>query len=557
MAESSNQNLQNQPVSDSSADNNYGDDCEYSDGTLRYIEQMLMEEEIDEQTHMLQESLDLQAKERSFYELLGQKYPLSPTLDYDVYLRKGFDDASKFLPSGNKNRHAGETDTEEEERSKKVAGVYTEFNDVPKEEFDYVVLTTVGELKKKFEAYRANLLEAGSKTRRRGCGTVKKQRNKEETIDLRSHLIECAQLITAGDDQAANECLKQIRTHSSPLGDGLQRLAHYFANGLEARLAGTGSHIHKALLSKRITASDYLRAYYTYTASCPFHKVSIFAFNMSILLKSEKAMTVHFLDFGILYGFRWPSFIQSLAEREGGPPKLRITGIDFPQPGFRPGERVEETGRRLARYAEMFNVPFEFKAITQKWETIKIEDLMIEEGEFVAVICMFRAQYLPDETFTEESSRTMVLNLIRKINPDIFIHGIVNVNYTMPLFLSRFREALYHYSAMYDMVEATIPREKPERLLIERDLIGSEALNLIACEGCERVERGETYKLWQVRHLKAGFMQVPFEREVIDRAKYMFSKFYHREFVIDETNEWILMGWKGRTLYALSCWQPV
>nr|GLL26845.1 scarecrow-like protein 9 [Ipomoea trifida] len=79
-------------------------------------------------------------------------------------------------------------------------------------------------------------------------------------------------------------------------------------------------------------------------------------------------MKVHIIDFRILYGFQWPTFIQRIAARDGGPPKVRITGIEFPQPGFRPAERIEErieeTGRCLADYAKSFTVPFEYNAIS-------------------------------------------------------------------------------------------------------------------------------------------------------------------------------------------------
>ena len=86
---------------------------------------------------------------------------------------------------------------------------------------------------------------------------------------------------------------------------------------------------------------------------------------------------MHIVDFGILYGFQWPSLIQSLASRPGGPPMLRITGIDFPQPGFRAAERIEETGRRLADYAKSFGVPFEYHAIATKWENLDVEELSL------------------------------------------------------------------------------------------------------------------------------------------------------------------------------------
>ena len=61
----------------------------------------------------------------------------------------------------------------------------------------------------------------------------------------------------------------------------------------------------------------------------------------------ENETRLHIDDFGILYGFQWPSLIQQLSARPGGPPKLRITGIDLAEPGFRPAQRVEETRRRL------------------------------------------------------------------------------------------------------------------------------------------------------------------------------------------------------------------
>ncbi|GFP90777.1 scarecrow-like protein 9 [Phtheirospermum japonicum] len=375
--------------------------------------------------------------------------------------------------------------------------------------------------------------------------------------DLTSLLINCAQSISDNDRRAADGLLKRIRQHSSPLGDANQRVAHYFVDGLEARLAGTQ---HKALPCKPNTlTSDYLRAYYTLLASSPTCHVTAFVANKSIAAKSGKAMRVHVIDFGILYGFQWPTLIQYLAQREGGPPKLRITGIDFPLPGFHPAQRIKEAGRRLARCAETFDVPFEYAAIAQKWETIEIEDLNIEEGEFVVVNCMYRAGNLQDETLDEEaaeSPRSKVFKLVRKINPGIFVHGIVNGGYGVPFFVTRFREALFRFSAVYDLLETILPRESSERMLIE-GIFGKEAMNVIACEGSKRVERPETYKQWQLRHLRAGFMAVPFERKLVERATYKVRKFYHRDFLIGEDDKWVLLGWKGRVINAISCWEPV
>ncbi|PHT37946.1 hypothetical protein CQW23_21519 [Capsicum baccatum] len=667
----------------------FSEDIDFSDAVLSYINRMLMEEDMEDKTDMLQESLELQAKEKSFYEALGKKYPPSPeqnvftdrnsyftgsvysstsnTGDSSGYLadnisteynssyvenlsnrdtsyssvcssnsgntivdgflespvssfhilniydesqsilnfRKGVEEASKFLPTSYKllnsvdindlpprdpkgeagfvdaqvkEKDEGETSTTEargkknplrgdniieEERSSKQAAVFTE-STLRSEEFDIVLLNSMGKGGEALEAYRQDLRNAKSKNTlqmpkgsKGGKGRGKKQGGTKEVIDLRTLLINCAQAVAADDSRVAYELLKLIRQHSSPFGDGNQRLAHCFADGLEARLAGTGSQIYKALVNKRTSAADLLKAYHLYLASSPFRKISSFASNKTIMIKAENATRVHVIDFGILYGFQWPTFIQRIAEREGGPPKLRITGIEFPQPGFRPAERIEETGRRLADYARSFNVPFEYHAIAKKWETITVEDLKLDKDEFLAVNCLYRFKNLHDETIAVDSSRTIVLNLIRKINPDIFVHAIVNGAYSSPFFVTRFREALFHFSALFDMLETIVPREIPERGLIEREIFGREALNVIACEGWERVERPETYKQWQARILGARFTQIPFDREEFLNKAVEKVRLYHRDFLIDEDSQWLLLGWKGRTIFALSCWKPV
>ncbi|XAR68938.1 hypothetical protein NMG60_11000356 [Bertholletia excelsa] len=674
------------------------EDCDFSDAVLKYISQILMEEDMEDKTCMLHESLDLQAAEKSFYEVLGKKYPPSPETcagqsgesagcylsgSYGNYInsssngsdciigpswtsslvnrgassvqslpvynkslssvsssnspnniidgfvdspisplqvsdfyggnqsiwqfRKGAEEARKFLPSNNellinfegntvspwepkeetskfnvkaekieegepsttglrgkKNPHREEIDLEEE-RSSKQAAVFPE-SVVRSEMFDTVLLCSMGKGATALKAYRevlrnkANnkmLQNEQSKGPKNGKGRGKKTNGKREVIDLRTLLINCAQAVAVDDHRTANELLKQIRQHSSPFGDGNQRLAQCFADGLAARLAGTGSQIYKALVSKRTSAADYLKAYYLYLASCPFRKISNFIANKTIMDKAKNSMRLHVIDFGILYGFQWPTLIQRIAPREGGPPKIRITGIEFPQPGFRPAAGIEETGRRLADYAQSFGVPFEYNCIAKKWDCIKLEDLHIEKDEFLVVNCLYRSQTLHDETVLANSSRDTVLNLIRKINPDLFIHGILNGAYNAPFFVTRFREALFHFSALFDILETNVPREHHERMLIEREIFGKEAMNVIACEGWERVERPETYKQWRVRNLRAGFTQIPFDREIVKKAIDKVRSSYHKDFLIDEDSQWLLQGWKGRTIHAISCWKPL
>nr|BAJ94000.1 predicted protein [Hordeum vulgare subsp. vulgare] len=388
-----------------------------------------------------------------------------------------------------------------------------------------------------------------------GVKTRGRKPTKNDVVDLRTILIHCAQAVAADDRRTANELLKQIKQHSKVNGDGSQRLAFCFAQGLEARLAGTGSQQYHRLVAKRTTASDMLKAYHLYFAACPFKRLSHFLSNQTILSMTKNASKVHIIDFGTYFGLQWPCLIRRLSKREGGPPILRITGIDVPEPGFRPTERIEETGQRLAEYAKKFGVPFEYQGIASKWETIRAEDLKVGKDEVVIVNCLYRFRNLIDETVAVDSPRNRVLNTIRQVNPAIFIHGIVNGSYSVPFFITRFREALFHFSALFDMLEATVPRDDDQRRLIERDLFGREALNVIACEGSDRVERPETYKQWQVRNLRAGFVQSPLNQDIVIKAKDKVKDIYHKDFVIDEDSGWLLQGWKGRIIYAITTWK--
>ncbi|KAF8396794.1 hypothetical protein HHK36_018427 [Tetracentron sinense] len=626
-------------------------ESDFSDTVLKYISQMLMEEDMEEKSCMFQESLALQIAEKSFYEILGEKYPSSvphqpssyldlntknpintvarkyrnynsssnlvdpifdlgenksyqsKTLPVDystsqstlqpslisvddlsaqnqslMQFRKGVEEARKFLPNcsnlfvdlennepfpwepkeeadgsrGRKNHHREDIDIEER-RSSKQSAAYTE-ETLRSEMLDMVLLY---DARKEKENSNSPLKEEKLKRSDSGKSFGKKHGGKREMVDLRTLLIQCSQAVAANDHGSAKKLLNQIRENSSPHGDGSQRLAHYFADGLEARLTGAGTRMYVARYVTRTSSADILKAYLLLLTVCPFNRLANFFSNQTIRRVAEKATRLHIIDFGILHGFQFPCLIQRLSARPGGPPNLRITGIEFPQPGFRPAAGVEETGRRLANYAKRFNVPFEFNAVAQRWETIKIEDLKIEENEVLVVNCLYRFRNLLDESVLVDCPRNIVLNLIRKLNPDVFIHAVVNGTYSAPFFVTRFREALFHYSALFDIFETNAARENKERMVLEREIFGREAMNVIACEGSERVERPETYKQWQARNVRAGFRQLPLNQEVMKMARDRVSSGYHKDFLIDEDSEWMLQGWKGRIIYALSSWKPV
>lgn len=505
-----------------------------------------------------------------------------------MQFKRGLEEASKFLPNtdqwifnpeherkgvvsvkeekglsrksrGRKNHHAREEEEDdlEESRSSKQYAVNVEDEKLT-EMFDKVLLLD-GECDPLIIEEGENVSSKAQGNKKEG-GRAKK---KSQAVDFRTLLTLCAQSISAGDKITADDLLRQIRKQCSPLGDASQRLAHFFANALEARLEGsTGTMIqsyYDSITSTKRTAAQTLKSYRVFLSASPFMTLIYFFSNKMIFDAAKDASVLHIIDFGILYGFQWPMFIQHIAKSKTGPRKLRITGIELPQNGFRPTERIEDTGRRLAEYCKRFGVPFEYNAIASKnWETIRMDEFKIRPNEVLAVNVSLRFKNLRDVTPGEEDCpRDGFLKLIRDMNPDVFVSSTINGSFNAPFFTTRFKEALFHYSALFDVFGSTLPRENPERIHFEGEFYGREVMNVIACEGVDRVERPETYKQWQVRMIRAGFKQKPVEAELVESFRVKMKKWgYHKDFVLDEDCNWFLQGWKGRILFSSSCWVP-
>jgi hypothetical protein len=201
-------------------------------------------------------------------------------------------------------------------------------------------------------------------------------------------------------------------------------------------------------------------------------------------------------------------------------------------------------------------VPFKFHAITAKFETVRTEDLDINPDEVLVVNSMFQFRNLMDETLTADriNPKDRVLNTIRGMKPAVFIHGVVNASYCAASFVTRFRQALYNFTAAFDLMETTVSRDSDLRLVVERDIFARSAMNIIACEGADRVERTQNYKDWHARNQRAGLRQLPLDPDVIRVLKAQVKKSHQKNFMINEDHHWLLQGWKGRVLTALSIW---
>ncbi|KAJ3687696.1 hypothetical protein LUZ61_016860 [Rhynchospora tenuis] len=588
------------------------------DATLSYLSQILMEEDIDEKDILHTNQSALHTMEKPFYDILGQKYPLCFTdphlsnhknsapsstdhhLDqhdstcgtlYASEFNKGVAEGIKFLPKldklildleasklslpllqdeedlvklnsdkhgnkkgkglmecGIKGKKKSNVDLDVLEGRNRKISMSSSKESPENAMFDEVLLnhdnyTEIAKLQEEIQKKASKCSET----------------DQVEIVDVVSLLTSCSHAVFNNDRQSAEDLINQIRKLSSLDGDGTQRMAYLFADALEARLNGTGSEAWRRMAAAKIQipTSIYLEIAQLFITVCPFPRNSLYYANQTILKLAGKAPKLHIIDFGIGLGFQWPSLIQALSNNNGKSTKLRITGIDFPKPGFRPAELIEETGRRLEAYAESFNVPFEYQGIASNWESVSVDDLKVDKNEVLIVNTMYRFREVGDESVGLDSPRNQVLNLIQRIRPHIFIQGILSIRSFSPFFISRFRQAVPLYSALFEIIDSLIPRENKQRQYIERELFARDILNVLACEGSDWTMRPETYKQWHQRNVRAGFDQIPLDPVLLKECKEKIKTVYDNDiFFIDVDRNWLLQGWSGRIFYGISTWKP-
>ncbi|OEL19424.1 Scarecrow-like protein 9 [Dichanthelium oligosanthes] len=483
---------------------------------------------------------------------------------------KGMEEGSKFLPTdskradgtGRRKRLEGASEVEVEaamrRSSKQMAAPQPESEEesAAREMMDKLMLT----------GYDACLADTNNTQDSRGAmdtaktppppkGRSGSASPARHAVDLHTMLIRCAEAVSCHDRRGAADLLLQIRGHSSPTGDGMQRLAHYLADGLEARMAGTGNELYQSLVAKGTSTACILKAHQLFLGTCFFFPVQYPFSNTTIRNAAAGRKKLHIVHYGLGHGLQWPDLLRCLSCREGGPPEVRLTGVDNPLPGFHPARLIEETGRRLSACARQFGVPFKFRGIAAKSDAVHAEDLNIDADEVLVVNCFYHFRTLMDESVVVDrpNPRDLVLRTIKKMRPKVFIHGVFNGSHCAAYFMSRFRDALHHYTALFDMMDTIVARDNDMRLQVEQGIFARCAVNVIACEGADRVERSQSYKKWEARSQRAGLRLLPLDPEIV-RMLTAKVKESHKYFVINEDHGWLLHGWKGRMLYALSTW---
>ncbi|MBA0566210.1 hypothetical protein Golob_011049, partial [Gossypium lobatum] len=123
-------------------------------------------------------------------------------------------------------------------------------------------------------------------------------------------------------------------------------------------------------------------------------------------------------------------------------------------------------------------------------------------GEALVVNFAFQLHHMPDESVSTINQRDQLLRMVKSLNPKLVTVVEQDVNTNTSPFFPRFIEAYSYYSTVFEDI-----------------------VNIVACEGEERIERYEVAGKWRARMTMAGFTSCPMSPNVIDMIRKLIREY--------------------------------
>ncbi|KAG6648007.1 hypothetical protein CIPAW_07G118000 [Carya illinoinensis] len=375
----------------------------------------------------------------------------------------------------------------------------------------------------------------------------------KKDVELAHYLLSVAEKVGYQQYDRASRLLLRCDWISSSRGSPLQRVVFQFAEALRERIQNESGRVrvkgfeqNNAIIQDLGSNSTLLKFYQL----LPFPQIALFTGIQAIIENVELKRKVHLIDMEIRSGVHWSLLMQALAERRDFPIELlRITAIGLGSIG---NESIEKTGKRLAIFAESFNLPFTFKSVLlSDLKDIKEELFEIEDEEEVIIF----APLVLRTMISRPNCMENLMSVIRNLCPSIMVVFEVEANHNSPSFVNRFIEALFFYCAYFDSLETCMKQYDEERMRMEA-LLGEHIRNLVAEEGRGRTNRNVTMDIWRAFFLRFKMVEIGFSESSLRQASLVVERFSCTNyFTLDKNGKSLLVGWKGTPLHSLSVWK--
>ncbi|KAA8526922.1 hypothetical protein F0562_008849 [Nyssa sinensis] len=372
--------------------------------------------------------------------------------------------------------------------------------------------------------------------------------------NLKQLLIECARALSENKLEDFEKLIEKARCAVSISGEPIQRLGAYMVEGLVARKEASGNNIYQALRCREPEGKDLLSYMRILYEKCQYLKFGYMAANGAIAEACRTEDHIHIIDFQIGQGVQWMTLLQALAARPSGAPHVRITGIDDPVSKYARGASLEAVGRWLTDISKKFNIPVEFHAVPVFAPDVTRDVLDVRPGEALAVNFPLLLHHTPDESVDVNNPRDGLLRMVKSLSPKVVTLVEQESNTNTAPFFNRFLETLDYYMAMFESIDVTLLRDRKEHINVEQHCLARNIVNIIACEGKERVERHELFGKWKSRLTMAGFRQYPLSSYVNSVIRILL-RCHSEHYTLEEKDGAMLLGWKDRKLISASAWQ--
>ncbi|KAI4355433.1 hypothetical protein L6164_004208 [Bauhinia variegata] len=371
----------------------------------------------------------------------------------------------------------------------------------------------------------------------------------------------CAAAITAGQLNLVQHLLYVLHELASATGDANHRLATHGLGALAQHLSSSTTCSSSSASVGNITFASTEPRFF-HRSLLKFYEVSPwFSFPnnianaciLQILAEGDNSSrTLHIVDIGVSHGVQWPTLLEALTRRPGGPPPLvrhTVVTASTEESPFSVGPPGDNFSSRLLGFAKSIHVNLQIKRLDNQ-PLMKLNTQVIDSSpnETLIICAQFRLHHLnhnsPDE-------RSQFLRMLRSMEPKGFILSENNTECSCNRcgnFSTGFsRKVEYLWKFLDSTSSAFKGRESEERRLME-----GEAAKALTNHG----EMNEVREKWCERMKEAGFMVEILGEDTIDGGRAFLRKYDNNwEMKVEENNTNVGLWWKGQPVSFCSLWK--